>query len=77
MVQLLREELKQRGFEEKGSCLVRRKNGVTVTVDATTGTVTAEAETTHQAALEGEKHGRVYDDVGPTRPRWRRSCASS
>ncbi len=66
MAQLLAEELKGRGFEEKGGSLVRKQNGVTVSVDPKSGTVTVESEESHEAALEGEKDGRAYDDLGPS-----------
>lgn len=66
MAQLLTEELKGRGFEEKGGALVRKQKGVTVSVDPKTGTVTVEAEAAHEAALEGEKEGRAFDDMGPS-----------
>ena len=65
MAQLLIEELKARGFEEKGGALVRKQKGVTVRVDPAAGTVTVEAEASQEAALEGEKAGRAYDDIGP------------
>jgi hypothetical protein len=65
MAQLLTEELKGRGFEDKGGALVRQRNGVTVTVDPKTGTLTVEAAAEERANLEGEKEGRTYDDVGP------------
>jgi hypothetical protein len=65
MAQLLTEELKRRGFEEKGGRLVRKEKGITVSVDPKGGTVTVESEESHEAALEGEKDGRAYDDLGP------------
>jgi hypothetical protein len=65
MARLLTEELKGRGFEEKGGALVRKEKSVTVRVDPATGTVTVEAEASHEAALQGEKAGRAYDDLGP------------
>jgi hypothetical protein len=65
MAQLLKQELEGRGFEEKDGALVRRQNGVTVTVDPKTGTVTVAAEAAREASLEGEKEGRAYDDMGP------------
>ncbi|HEX5270574.1 MAG TPA: hypothetical protein VFW33_08820 [Gemmataceae bacterium] len=66
MARLLTEELKGRGFEEKNGALVRKREGVTVTVDPTTGSVTVESEASHEAALAGEKDGRAYDDLGPS-----------
>jgi hypothetical protein len=65
MAQLLAEELKGRGFEDKGGALVRKQKGVTVRVDPTTGSVTVGAEASQEAALKGEKAGRAYDDLGP------------
>jgi hypothetical protein len=65
MARLLTEELKGRGFEEKGGALVRKQNGVTVIVDPKSGDVTVESESSHEAALEGERDGRAYDDMGP------------
>src|SRR5438270_13231056 len=63
MAQLLTEELKGHGFEEKGGALVRKQNGVTVRVDPQSGTVTVESEESDEARLEGEKDGRAYDDL--------------
>lgn len=63
---LLAEELKQRGFEQEGENLVRRENGVTITVEPKTGTVTVAAESSRQVEVETEKEGRAYDDVGPS-----------
>ena len=65
MAQLLREELKQRGFEEKDGTLVRKQKGITITVNPTTGEVSVEAEAAQDAALEMEQDGRAYDDMGP------------
>jgi hypothetical protein len=66
MARLLTEELKRRGFEEKGDTLARTQHGITVTVDPKSGTVTVESETSHQADLQAEKDGRAYDDLGPS-----------
>jgi len=66
MAGLLADELERRGFERDGEVLVRKeKDGVRVTVDPRTGTVTVVAEASEQTEVEGEKHGRAYDDVGP------------
>ncbi len=65
MAQLLTEELKGRGFEEKGGALVRRRNEVTVTVDPKTGTLIVETEAAERVVLKGEKVVNTYDDVGP------------
>ena len=76
MAQLLREELKGRGFEEKGETLVRRQKGVTVTVETATGTVAVESEATREAALEAETQGRGYEDFGPSRAEMDRELRS-
>jgi len=65
MGRLLADELAKRGFEREGEVMVRRENGVTVTVDPKTGTVTVSAEATEQVTEETEKTGHGYDDVGP------------
>jgi hypothetical protein len=65
MAQLLAEELKRRGFEEKGGALVRTQEGVTVRVEPATGTVSVEAHASQDADLEAEKTGRAFDDFGP------------
>jgi hypothetical protein len=62
---LLSDELEKRGFRKEGGVLVRREDGVTITVDPATGTVTVAAEASESVTLEGEKEGRAYDDVGP------------
>ncbi len=66
MAGLLRDELERRGFEKQGEMLVRRDGGVTIRVDPATGTVTVAAAETAQVAVEAEKHGRAFDDYGPS-----------
>ena len=66
MAGLLSEELKNRGFKEDGDQLSRKQNGVTVSVDPKTGTVTVASEAAQEVTLKGEKEGRAWDDVGPT-----------
>jgi hypothetical protein len=65
MAGLLAQELERRGFQRQGDDLVRTRDGVTVTVDPKTGTVTVSAEGAQQVDLEVEKEGRAYDDAGP------------
>lgn len=60
MAQLLSEELKAKGFEEKGGLLVRCQDGVTITVDPKTGNVKASAELSEE--LELKKTGSGYGD---------------
>ncbi len=65
MAALLGQELERRGFQRQGDVLVRTEDGVTVTVDPNTGTVTVSAEGSQKLDLEVEKEGRSYDDAGP------------
>jgi len=65
MAGLLSDELVKRGFHKEGNLLVRRDQGVTITVDPAKGTVTVTAEASESVTLEGEKEGRAFDDVGP------------
>jgi hypothetical protein len=65
MAALLEQELKARGFEKVGEVLVRKEEGMTISVDPKTATVTVSVEASEEAVLEGERQGRAYDDVGP------------
>jgi hypothetical protein len=65
MAGLLADELAKRGYERDGDTMVRKENGVTISVDVQTGTVTVSAEDCETAQVEGERAGRAYDDVGP------------
>jgi hypothetical protein len=65
MAGLLAEELKKHGFEEEANTLVRKEDGVTITVDPRAGTVTVSTEGSETTKVEGERQGRAYDDVGP------------
>jgi hypothetical protein len=65
MADLLRGELKGRGFEEAGGKLVRSENGVTVSVDPKTGEVSVKAEIADNVDLTAERDDWGYDDVGP------------
>lgn len=71
MAQLLAEELERRGFRRQGKILARSQGGVTVNVDPESGTVTVKAEAAQQVKVEGQKEGRVYDDMGPSGSRAR------
>jgi hypothetical protein len=65
MATLLGAELEKQGFERQGDVLVRKENGVTITVDPAKGLVTVSAEVAEKVALETEREGRAYDDAGP------------
>jgi hypothetical protein len=64
MAQLLRAELEKHGFECEGDELVREQDGVVVTVDPTTGTVTVRAEAAEEVNIEGERIGYAADQGG-------------
>jgi hypothetical protein len=65
MADLLADELERRGFERDGTRLTRTQNGVTISVETTTGTVTVAAEASEETTIEAERSDRAYDDVGP------------
>jgi hypothetical protein len=67
MADLLRSELKQRGFEDRpdGTMVRSKGNGTTTTVDPCTGRVTVEATAGENVVIEGEREGFAYDDYGP------------
>jgi hypothetical protein len=65
MAELLADELERRGFEREGPRLTRKQNGVTVTVETTTATVTVAAEASEETTIQAERTDRAYDDVGP------------
>jgi hypothetical protein len=65
MAGLLAAELAQHGFEEEDGQMVREEDGVKIAVDTCTGTVSVMAEASEAAKVEGERHGRAYDDIGP------------
>jgi len=65
MAALLADELERGGFRREGNQLVKEEDGVVISVDSETGEVTVSAEASEAAKVEGERHGRAYDDVGP------------
>ncbi|HYH65160.1 MAG TPA: hypothetical protein VD866_10740 [Urbifossiella sp.] len=66
MATLLRQELKDRGFEEQpDGTLVRQDGSTTVTVDPCTGAVTVKAESEATVAQEAERNATGFNDVGP------------
>jgi hypothetical protein len=64
MADLLRRELIGRGFQPHDDALVRRRDGITVTVEPETGTVTVRAESDHEVEHEAVREGLAYDDSG-------------
>ena len=65
MAALLAAELEQHGFKEENDQMVREEDGVKIAVDTCSGTVTVSSETAESTRVEGERHGRAYDDIGP------------
>jgi hypothetical protein len=66
MAELLSQELEQRGFERRDRSLVREQDGVRVSVDPKTGTVTVASESSEEVELHGQREGTAWDDVGPS-----------
>jgi hypothetical protein len=65
MAGLLADELERRGFQRDGTRLTRKQNGVLVTVETATATVTVSAEASEEATIQAERSDRAYDDLGP------------
>jgi hypothetical protein len=67
MATLLRNELKNRGFEEQDDgTLVRKDGDVTVTVDPCSGEVTVKADTEETVSQEARRDASGFNDVGPS-----------
>jgi hypothetical protein len=64
MAELLGAELGKQGFERDGGHMRRKKDGSTVTVELSTGTVTVEAATTREVNVEAEQTGYAPDARG-------------
>lgn len=67
MATLLRNELKNRGFEEQADgTLVRKDGAVTVTVDPCSGEVTVKAQTEETVSQEARREASGFNDIGPS-----------
>lgn len=64
MAALLVGELTRRGYKDEDGKLVRAKDGVTVTVEPASVTVTVEASDCAAVTVEGTKEGYSYDEDG-------------
>lgn len=64
MADLLRWELLGRGFAAEGDQLVRRGDGITVSIDPEEGCVTIRAETAEEVELEAIRRGYADEDHG-------------
>jgi hypothetical protein len=69
---LLADELERRGFKKKGAVLTRQNEGVTVTVDVKTGTVTVQAEACETVSEEGERSATSWEETGHQAERMKR-----
>ena len=65
MAGLLADELEKGGYRREGNTLVKEEDGVVVSIDTEKGTVTISSDASESTKVEGEKHGRAYDDIGP------------
>jgi hypothetical protein len=66
MATLLRQELKNRGFDEQEDGTLSRNDGaVTVTVDPCTGEVTVKAQAEETVSQEAKREASGFNDVGP------------
>ena len=65
MAELMRGELRQRGFEEDGGKMIRHDEGITVSVDPNTGEVSVKAEAADSVELKAQRDDWGYDDAGP------------
>ncbi|OWK38081.1 hypothetical protein FRUB_07201 [Fimbriiglobus ruber] len=67
MAELLKGELKGRGFEENADGVMTRKDGaLTVTVDPCNGEVSVKSEVQENITLEAKREATGYDDIGPS-----------
>lgn len=65
MAGLLADELEKGGYRREGNLLVKEEDGIVISIDAEKGTVTISAQASESTKVEGERHGRAYDDIGP------------
>lgn len=66
MAQLLKDELKNRGFAEQEDGRMARVDGaLTVTVDPCNGEVSVRSEVGEDVNLEAKREATGYDDLGP------------
>lgn len=67
MGQLLADELERRGFVRDGTRLEKKLDGINVSVDVATGTVSVQAEASAEVCIEDAKERRGFDDVPDNR----------
>ncbi len=64
MAALLKEALRERGFEEEDGTMVRRDGDLTIRVDPATAAVTIHVEGEEAIELKGTKETKVFADLG-------------
>ena len=67
MSELLALELQKRGFERDGLSVVKQQNGVTITIDLESATVTVEVEDHAEVDLEASREGVADTDWSGSR----------
>src|SRR5258705_11736758 len=65
MADLLRDELKQRGFVDEEGRLVRRDEGIKVEIAPNCGEVVLTSAAQRDVSIEAQREGLAYDDIGP------------
>ena len=65
MAALLAAELEKQDFKKDGKLLVRKQDGVTVSVEPSSGTVTVKADISDEVQIDAETTGYATDDKGP------------
>ena len=66
MGELLKKELKERGFEEQADGTLTRKEGnTTITVDPKSCEVSVKSDVEEEVSIEAKRETFGYDDVGP------------
>jgi len=66
---LLEAELEKRGFKKVGNLQVRQQQGVNVSVDPSTGTVTVKADVSQEVQIKAETTGYATDEKGTSAKR--------
>lgn len=77
MAELLASELMRRGFERRDKVLVRKGDGISITVDPASGSVVVKSQVEEQLHLDSVKEGTVYDEVGPKKASHQREKLSN
>ena len=67
MAELLKAQLKEKGFvEQEDGKMIRQEGGTTVTIDPKTCEVSVKSDVTEEVSLEARREAFGYDDAGPS-----------